>query len=70
MTPLRQSMIDAMELRGLAQRTQRAYVAYLPDERWKLVGRFFIIWLAATIGLYLLGRATGWVVAGFRRPRA
>ena len=27
MTPLRQSMIDAMQLRGLAMRTQQAYVA-------------------------------------------
>ena len=27
MTPLRQRMIDAMQLRGLAARTQQAYVA-------------------------------------------
>jgi hypothetical protein len=27
MTPLRQRMIDAMQLRGLAARTQHAYVA-------------------------------------------
>ena len=46
------------------------YTSYLSSERLELGGRILVVWSLVVLGLYLLGSAAGWVIAGFRRPRA
>ena len=46
------------------------YQNHLVKQRWELSWLSVFLWLFASIGLYVLGSAIGWVVAGFRKAGA